>query len=394
MSVTHRSTGGEGTSVVEGLAGVLAGRTAISSLDGRLRYRGYAVEELAEHGDYEETAYLLLHGELPDAAQRQAFVARLDTAAASIDDSVYGTLAVLARREPSASPMDAMRTAASCLGQVECDNAAGAARDRLERAERLLGRMPAILAAWSDLAAGRAIAPWPGGGIARPLLARLLGYEPDQRRTHVFATTLVLYAEHEFNASTFAARTVVSTGSDMHSGLCAAIGALKGPLHGGANEQVLDQLAEIGTVERAAAWVAQQFAVRRVVMGFGHRVYKDGDERARLLGTLCRSLAESEDGRRLEEMADIVEAEMLRVKGLRPNLDWPAARVYHALGLPVRVFTPLFVVARTAGWTAHMMEQMADNRLIRPSAAYTGPEPRVYRPLVERSPSSPPPVSR
>jgi citrate synthase len=379
MAHPNRSQSDASPEVAEGLAGVLAGRTAISSLDGRLRYRGYAVEDLAAGGDYEETAYLLLHGELPDAAERRAFVERLDAAADSIDAAVYESLAVLARREPAASPMDALRTAASCLGQIDRDAGGGSAADRLLLAERLLGRMPAILAAWMDMASGRPLAAWPGGGITRPLLARLLGREPDQPRIRVFGTTLVLYAEHEFNASTFAARTVVSTGSDMHSGLCAAIGALKGPLHGGANEQVLDQLAEIGSVERAASWVAERLAAKRVVMGFGHRVYKDGDERARLLGGLCRTLVQDDAGARLEEMAAIVETEMLRAKGLRPNLDWPAARVYHALGLPVKVFTPIFVVARTAGWAAHMMEQMADNRLIRPSAAYRGPAARDYR---------------
>lgn len=379
MSHPHRPHPDASAEVAEGLAGVLAGRTAISSLDGRLRYRGYAVEELATGGDYEETAYLLLHGELPDPSERRAFVERLDAAAESIDAAVYESLAVLARREPAASPMDALRTAASGLGQIDRDSGGGSAAERLLLSERLLGRMPAILAAWLDLASGRPIARWPGGGITRPLLARLLGHEPDSSQVRVFGTTLVLYAEHEFNASTFAARTVVSTGSDMHSGLCAAIGALKGPLHGGANEQVLDQLAEIGSVERAAAWVARRFAEKRVVMGFGHRVYKDGDERARLLGGLCRTLVQDDAAARLEAMAAIVEEEMLRAKGLRPNLDWPAARVYHALGLPVKVFTPIFVVARTAGWTAHMMEQMADNRLIRPSAAYRGPAARDYR---------------
>jgi citrate synthase len=200
-----------------------------------------------------------------------------------------------------------------------------------------------------------------------------------------FGATLVFYAEHEFNASTFAARTVVSTGSDIHSAITAAIGALKGPLHGGANEKVLEVLGAIGTPERAEPWLAEQFAAKQVVMGFGHRVYKDGDVRARLLGRLCGEMVRGTEGEGLERLAARVEALMLDRKGLRPNLDWPAARVYHALGLPVKVFTPIFVVARMSGWTAHCIEQIGDNRIIRPLSAYVGPPPRDYVPLTARS---------
>ena len=196
---------------------------------------------------------------------------------------------------------------------------------------------------------------------------------------------MLFRSEHEFNASTFAARTVVSTGSDMHSGVVAAIGALKGPLHGGANEQVLAQLAEIGSADRAEAWVAEQFAAKRVVMGFGHRVYKDGDVRARLLGRLCAEMVDGDAAAGdLEALAARVESLMLDRKKLRPNLDWPAARVYHALGLPIRVFTPIFVVARMSGWTAHIIEQVGDNRLIRPMSLYCGPAPRDYVPITSR----------
>jgi citrate synthase len=194
----------------------------------------------------------------------------------------------------------------------------------------------------------------------------------------------VFYAEHEFNASTFAARTVASTGADMHSAITAAIGALKGPLHGGANEKVLEVLGAIGSPERASAWLEGEFAARRVVMGFGHRVYKDGDVRAKLLGALCRDMVRGSDGEPLEALAATVERLMLERKGLKPNLDWPAARVYHALGLPVKVFTPIFVVARMSGWTAHVVEQIGDNRLIRPLSQYCGPAPREHVPLDAR----------
>jgi citrate synthase len=369
----------------KGLAGIVAGRTAISSLEGDLRYRGYAIEPLALAGDFEETAYLLLHGELPGREQLVAFSKRISAAARSLDPVVIGVLARLAKAAPDASPMDALRTAVSVLGQIERDEAPGSREQLLAQAERLLGQVPAALAAWIDLSAGRPVAAWPDGPIAAALLARLTGRTPPDAHVRVFGTTLVLYAEHEFNASTFAARTVVSTGSDMHSGITAAIGALKGPLHGGANEQVLAQLAEIGSVDKADAWVAEQFATKRVVMGFGHRVYKDGDVRAKLLGRLCRDMVAGDAAAgALEELASRIESLMLDRKNLRPNLDWPAARVYHALGLPIRVFTPIFVIARMSGWTAHIIEQVGDNRLIRPMSLYTGPDPRDYVPITSR----------
>jgi citrate synthase len=305
-------------------------------------------------------------------------------AARSLDPAVTDALQRLAASAPHASPMDALRTGVSMLGQVEGDNLPGTREQLLAQAEKLLGQVPAILAAWMDLAAGRRIATWPEGSIAKALLERLTGHTPAKEHVAIFGTTLVLYAEHEFNASTFTARTVVSTGSDMHSGITAAIGALKGPLHGGANEKVLEVLTHIGSADRADSWVHEQFAAKKVVMGFGHRVYKDGDVRAKLLGKMCREMVRGTEGEAIEDLAERVERLMLEAKSLKPNLDWPAARVYHALGLPVQVFTPIFVVARMSGWTAHIIEQIGDNRLIRPLSLYSGPAPRDYRPLAAR----------
>jgi citrate synthase len=367
-----------------GLAGIVAGRTAICSLEGDLRYRGYSIEPLALAGSFEEVAYLLLHGELPSAIELSAFSGRVAAAARTLDPSVTDALARLATVAPNASPMDALRTGVSMLGQVEGDNLPGSRAALLSQAERLLGQVPALLAAWMDLAAGRPIGAWPQGTIASALLERLTGRAARPEHVAIFGTTLVLYAEHEFNASTFTARTVVSTGSDMHSGITAAIGALKGPLHGGANEKVLEVLRDIGSADRAEPWLREQFAAKRVVMGFGHRVYKEGDVRAKLLGRLCRDMVRGTAGEELEKLAERIEGLMLAEKNLRPNLDWPAARVYHALGLPVQVFTPIFVVARMSGWTAHIIEQIEDNRLIRPLSLYCGPAPRDYRPLAAR----------
>ena len=370
--------------VAKGLAGIVAGSTAISSLEGTLRYRGYDIEALAAAGDFEEVAWLLLHGDLPTGAELAGFRGRIADAARSLDPVVVDALARLAAANPQAAPMDALRTGISMLGMVEQDDLPGPRPALLAQAERLLGQTPAILAAWIDLTAGRPVAPWPAGPIAAALLERLTGRPPTAAAVAAFGATLVFYAEHEFNASTFAARTVVSTGSDMHSAITAAIGALKGPLHGGANEKVLEVLGAIGSPERVEPWLEEQFAAKRVVMGFGHRVYKDGDVRATLLGRLCREMVRGTEGERLEELAARVERIMLDRKRLKPNLDWPAARVYHALGLPVKVFTPIFVVARMSGWTAHCIEQIGDNRLIRPLSAYIGPPPRDYRPLSSR----------
>lgn len=368
----------------KGLAGVVAGQTAICSLDGTLRYRGYDIEPLARTGDFEEVAHLLWHGELPTTAERDALQQRIATAAAHLPGPVIDALARLAETEPHAAPMDALRTGVSMLGLIERDDVPGSRTALIAQAERLTGQAAALLAAWIDLTSGRTVAPWPDAPLATALLERLTGRKPTAAEAAIFGTTLVLYAEHEFNASTFVARTVVSTGSDMHSAITAAIGTLKGPLHGGANEKVLEVLGQIGTADRARPWVEERFAAKRVVMGFGHRVYKDGDVRAKLLGEMCRARAKGTGGEAIEALAAEVEGIMLERKALKPNLDWPAARVYHSLSLPVRVFTPVFVVARMTGWTAHVIEQIGDNRLIRPLSIYVGSTPRDYLPFADR----------
>ena len=377
-------TGKPAADFAKGLAGVIAGQTSICSLDGTLRYRGYDIEPLATAGDFEEVAFLLLHGELPSHTELAAFRDRVAAAARSVDTAVLDALARLAATSPQASVMDALRTGISMLGLVERDDTPGPRPALIAQAERLLGQTPAILAAWIDLTSGRTPRPWPDGPVAKALLERITGREASPREVAIFGATLVLYAEHEFNASTFAARTVASTGSDLHSAVTAAIGALKGPLHGGANEKVLEVLGEIGSADRADAWVHEQFAAKRVVMGFGHRVYKDGDVRAKLLGSMCREMVRGTEGDALEDLADRVERIMLEKKALKPNLDWPAARVYHALGLPVKVFTPIFVVARMSGWTAHVIEQIGDNRIIRPLSIYSGTAAREYVPVDAR----------
>ena len=376
-----------------GLAGVTAGQTSICSLGETLRYRGYAVSDLVQCS-FEEVAYLLLWGELPTAQQLEAFAARVQRAAQSMPQTIVCCLQKLAESSPQSSIMDVLRTGVSVLGQLECDN--GPAESLYDRdlsqqrykAEQLLGQVPALLTIWIDCLRGRQPSPWPNKPLTTALLEKLCRTKVSDIAATVFNTTLILYAEHEFNASTFAARTVTSTGSDMHSGVTAAIGALKGPLHGGANEKVLHQLMDIGVPENIEPWLARKLNDHEVVMGFGHRVYKTGDIRANLLGDACHRLIHSDSSfephDKLEKLAHQLEQLMLEKKGLHPNLDWPAARVYHALGLPINLFTPLFVVARVSGWTSHIIEQMGTSRLIRPLAQYVGPSPRPYVNIKDR----------
>ena len=376
-----------------GLAGVMAGHTSICSLDETLRYRGYAVSDLVQCS-FEEIAHLLLWGDLPTATQLEAFTGRIQYAAQSIPQTVVCCFQGLAETSPQTSIMDVLRTGVSLLGQLECDNGPkesprshDLSQERM-KAEQLLGQVPALLATWLDCLRGELPSRWPNKPLAPALLEKLCHTKASNIATTVFNTTLILYAEHEFNASTFVARTVTSTGSDMHSGVTAAIGALKGPLHGGANEKVLHQLMDIGVPENIEPWLARKLNDHEVIMGFGHRIYKTGDIRAALLGDACHRLIYSdstyEKHQKLEKLAYKLEQLMLEKKELRPNLDWPAARIYHALGLPINLFTPLFVVARVSGWTSHIIEQMGNNRLIRPLAKYVGQAPRPYVSIEDR----------
>jgi citrate synthase len=364
-----------------GLEGVVAGETAISTIAGGLQYRGYSIEDLAEHATFEEVAYLVLRGELPNQSELDAFASRLSQAA-PINSSIIDALRLL----PSdASFMDVMRTGCSLLSHWDPDTADNSNEANHRKSERLLAQLPVILAAYHRLRQGHEpAAPDPARGLASNLLWMLSGEEPSQRLIRAMDVSLILYAEHEYNASTFTARVVVSTMSDLHSGITAAIGALKGPLHGGANERVMEVLAEVGSPENAEAWVREALANKVRIMGFGHRVYKTGDPRARYLKTLCGELAVETGHEPMEKMAAVIEDIVVEEKALPPNLDWPSARLYHYMNLPVDLYTPLFVVSRVSGWAAHVIEQLDNNRLIRPRARYTGKEGLSYVPLSER----------
>lgn len=365
-----------------GLEGVIAGETAVSSITGGLSYRGYSITDLARQSTFPEVAYLLLKGELPTEEQLADFKAILDESVA-IDAAL---LQFLGQIPLHVSAMDALRTGVSAVAHFDPQSGDESPAARVAQATRLLAQIPVLIAARYRLRRGLSLVPHdPALSFAGNLLQMITGDAPSALAEKAFDVSLILYAEHEFNASTFTARVITSTQSDLYSSVVGAIGALKGALHGGANERVLEVLEEVEDPARAESWVRDALARKRRIMGFGHRVYKEGDPRATILRTYCQLLAGESGDTRLEQIADTIESIVRAEKGLPPNLDWPSARLYHYLGLEVDLYTPLFVASRVAGWAAHVMEQAANNRLIRPRSRYIGPGPRPYVRLEDRS---------
>jgi citrate synthase len=281
--------------------------------------------------------------------------------------------------------MDVLRSAVSVLAHFEAEVNDSSRAANLRKAERLLGQIPMAVAVHHRIRKGQPpLAAREDLGHAANFLYVLRGQEPSAADARALDVSLILYAEHEFNASTFTARVVCSTESDLHSSIVAAIGALKGRLHGGANEKVMELLQKTGGPANAEKWLHEALARKERIMGFGHRVYKKGDVRAGILKTYARKAAEAAGSLQWEETAEIIERILGVEKQLFPNLDWPAGRLYHALGLEIPLYTPIFVMSRVAGWSAHFIEQQENNRLIRPRARYTGPEARAVRPIAER----------
>jgi len=370
-----------------GLDGVIAGETAISSVEhGNLLYRGYDIAELAEHASFEECAYLLLYGELPSRPQLDAFRATLD-AERPLPDPVLAALRLI---PPDADLMDALRTGVSLTGHFDPRGAAvhtSAPPPELLRAQatRVLAQVPTLIGTLVRRGAGQAPpAPQAGLSHAAQLFHLITGRRPEPLAERVLNLTLILYAEHEFNASTFAARVCTSTRSDLYSAVVAAIATLKGPLHGGANEQAIALINRFDSATAARQWVLDALARKELVMGFGHRVYKAGDHRARILERYVEELGRQRgDATRLAVYQAIKDV-MREQKGLHPNLDFPCGLVYFLLDLPIATYTPIFVAARVSGWCAHILEQAGANRIIRPRSRYRGPGPRPYVPLAQR----------
>ena len=371
-----------------GLEGVIANETAISNVEGKhgaggLEYRGYQIEDLAEGVSYLEAAYLLLHGDLPKRADLEAFQSRIN-AASSLPQPLVDLLGLI---PASNHPMDVLRTSVSVLAHFDpevnappTDHAAN-----VRKAERMLARMPTAVAARERISRGqKPLAPRADLDFPANFLYMVSGEPPSEAMRKAFDLSLVLYAEHELNASTFAGRVTVSTLSDIYSGIVAAIGTLKGSLHGGANEEAWKVLEQVGSPEKAESWIQDALARKERIMGFGHRVYKTGDPRARILKGHCARLAAEVGDDRWERMAEPIEKAVTEQKQLPPNVDWPSARLYHYMGLEIHIYTPIFAMARVAGWAAHIIEQLDHNRLMRPRAKYVGPPTRPVVPIDQR----------
>jgi len=375
---------------MKGLDGVKADYTAVSTVgkhEAGLTYRGYAIEDLAEHCEFEEVAYLLIHKSLPSEPQLKEYTARL-AGYRALSPPVTAALELLGK---DAHPMDVLRTTASVLGCTEPEVGEAGKADTGATCERLMGAFVSAMCYWYHFSTtGTRIQPntRKEDGLASSFLKMLRndGKQPDLLHVRVINAAYILYAEHDLNASTFAARVIASTLSDTYSCIAGAIGALRGPLHGGANEAVMRLIQDLKSTEAAEALVREKISKKQLIMGFGHRIYKKGDPRNAVFKDLSRALSERPGGKpTLFEVSAHIEALMEKEKNMYPNADFFAASAYHQVGVPTDFFTPLFVVARTAGWCAHIQEQLVGNKIIRPSSAYNGPPKTEFVPMDRRS---------
>ncbi len=376
----------EGTVRAPGLKGVVALESELSFIDGEqgeLVYRGYDIRDLAKNASFEEVVYLMWNGELPTQSQLDGLHKKLQ-AARAIPDEVIDFL----RQVPEgAHPMAVLRTAVSALAHFDEETEDTSPEANKRKAIRLLARMPACIAAFARLRRGKEpIAPLDQGSTAHNFLYMLNGEEPGEAAEETFDVCLVLHADHGLNASTFTARVIGSTLSDMYSAVAGAIGALKGPLHGGANVEVMKMLKDVhGAQSDPAQYVKDRLAEGERVMGFGHRVYRTMDPRASILKDMVEALSEERDARHWYEYQMQILETMKSEKSIDPNVDFFSASVYYMLGIDIDLFTTIFALSRTTGWTAHLLEQWSDNSLIRPRAEYVGPKGKTVTPIGERS---------
>lgn len=369
-------------SLDRGLEGIVACSTAISTIAGTtLLYRGYTIEDLAAHATFEEVVYLLWFGELPTSEELARFQREMDDAMA-LPPASFGWFHGL---PTDVHPMDFLHAVVAGLSLHDPDANVLSFEANHRKAVRLTARLATIIAAYDRVRNGQwPLQPLAGRSLAWNFLYMLHGKEPTPRRVRQFETCLVLHADHELNASAFSARVTSSTLSGMYSSIMSAIGTLKGELHGGANEQVMRMLLEVGSPKRLEAYLDEAIAAKRKVMGFGHRVYKEGDPRAAILKRMSAELT-AETGRpELYEMSAAMEEYMHERKGLIPNVDFYSATVYYSMGIPIDLFTPVFAASRVSGWCAHVLEQYQNNRIYRPRGNYVGPRDRHYTPIEER----------
>jgi citrate synthase len=367
-----------------GLEGIVAAQSSISDvngIEGRLIYAGYDIHDLARHATFEEVIYLLWNLRLPTHSELSEFKQQI-----SRESQLPTEIQQLIRDVPkTANPMDMLRTVVSALALFDAEAADMSSEANLRKAIRLTARFPTIVTTFQRVRNGlEPVTPRADLSIAANFLYTLNGTEPDEVATRTMDVALILHADHELNASTFAARVTAATLSDMYSAIVSAIGTLKGPLHGGANEGVIKNLLEIGSLENVEGWVLNAFANKQKIMGFGHRVYRTEDPRATHLREMSRQLGERTGQSKWYDMSSKMEEVVKREKNLNANVDFYSASTYYALGIPTDLFTPIFACSRISGWTAHVLEQYANNRLIRPRAEYVGPRGLKYVPIDQR----------
>lgn len=378
------STGTESTTASEGLRGVVAAQSSIGDVDGIngvLIYQGYDIHDLAEHSTFEEVIYLLWNGRLPNKEELERHVTLLRE-----NYEVAPEVIALMKQFPKSSdPMDVLRTAVSSLDFFD-QNGHGTDREHaVKAATKITGQIGTIAAAWSRIRDGKeTVTPDTGMSIAENFLYMLRGEKPDAEEARMFDTALILHADHELNASTFTTRVVAGTLAGMYGAVTAGIAALSGPLHGGANTNVMKMLIEIGDLDNVDAWVEKALADKRKIMGIGHAVYKTEDPRATWLRKFSKKMAEKSGESKWFDMSQRIEALMKEKKGMFPNVDFYSASTYYLMGIPLDLFTPIFAVSRISGWTGHILEQYANNKLIRPRAEYIGPRGQKYVPIADR----------
>lgn len=365
-----------------GLEGVIAGETAISAVQqDSLAYRGYAIEELAEHSPFEEVAYLILRGELPTRAQLDEFRHDIDRHR-KLPDAVIAALRAI---PPDTNGMDVLRTAVSMCGHFQKYDEHNVEHLH-QQAAAILGVVPSIIGARVRLLKGLTpVEPKSGLSHAGQTLHLIFGQPPSALDERLLNLTLVLYAEHEFNASAFACRVTASTLADIWSAMVTGIATLKGPLHGGANEETIRLMQQFKTADEAKKWTAHALETKQKVSGFGHRVYKHGDHRARILEAEMEKLAPGRPDKHLLDVYFAIKNTVWESKKIHMNVDYPCGLTYHWMSLPIDVYTPLFVASRVSGWAAHYIEQFTHNRIIRPLSRYTGPSDRKYAPIERRT---------
>ncbi|MEJ5197342.1 MAG: citrate synthase [Anaerolineae bacterium] len=378
------TNGSEEKVVVRGLEGVVAADTSISYVDGirgRLLYQGYDIHDLAEQTTFAEVIFLLWYGRLPTRAEYERFNAEL-VAEMRLPSQV---LEMLKLTPPNSHPMAVLRTAVSMLANFDPDVENMSPEANLRKAKRLMAQVPTIIADLHRIRTGQPVlSPDPNFGLSANFLYMMRGVPPTPLESEAMRVLMVLHADHELNASTFAARVIASTLADMHSALAGALGALKGPLHGGANQRVMEMLLDIGNVDMVQSYIAGMLENKKRIMGFGHRVYRTEDPRTRHLRAYSEQLCKLRNQEHLYEISRRIEQAVMEAKGIYPNVDFYSATVQHALGIPPEYFTAVFAASRTAGWIAHILEQYADNRLIRPTSRYIGEMGLPFVPMDQR----------